>query len=397
MGTTILILFFLLFPVLVIYLCHKYSTIDKIGAVIFCYAAGILVGNVGLLPPGSGKTIELIMTIAIPLSLPLLLFSMDIRNWSRLAGKTLFSMFLATLSIVIVSFICFMIFKDSLPEGWKIAGMLMGCYTGGTPNLAAIGTALKVDPTTFIMVQTADVIFSSLYILFLVTVAQRVFLLVLPPFKKTAAAGDAVTGGEFTDYSGIFSRAKFIPLIGALFLSILIFAVSAGIMYGLPPVLSRALPHFDPDKYKLFEIAVIILAITTLGILASLVPKIRNIDKTFQLGMYIILVFCTAVGSLADLTKLFTMAPEIMVFVAISVFGTLLLQVLFSIPFKIDADTTIIVSTSAICSPPFVPVVAGALKNKEIVFSGVTTGIIGYAIGNYLGITLAYLYHALFP
>ena len=90
------------------------------------------------------------------------------------------------------------------------------------------------------------------------------------------------------------------------------------------------------------------------------------------------------------------MAPEIMVFVGICVFGTLLLHVLLSIPFKIDADTTIIVSTSAICSPPFVPVIAGALKNKEIVFSGVTTGIIGYAIGNYLGITLAYLYHAFF-
>jgi uncharacterized membrane protein len=289
-----------------------------------------------------------------------------------------------------------MIFKDSLPEGWKIAGMLIGVYTGGTPNLAAIGTALKVDPTTFIMVQTADVIVSSVYILFLVTIAQRVFLLVLPPFKKTAAAGDVVTGGEFTDYSGIFSRAKIIPLVAALFLSILIFAVSAGIMYGLPPVLSRLLPDFSPERYKLFEVAVIILSITTLGILASLVPKIRNIDKTFQLGMYIILVFCTAVGALADLTKLFTMAPEIMVFVAICVFGTLILQVLLSIPLKIDADTTIIVSTSAICSPPFVPVIAGALKNKEIVFSGVTTGIIGYAIGNYLGITLAYLYHAFF-
>ena len=41
--------------------------------------------------------------------------------------------------------------------------------------------------------------------------------------------------------------------------------------------------------------------------------------------------------------------------------------------------------------------VAGALKNKEIVISGVTTGIIGYAIGNYLGITLGYLYHAILP
>ena len=397
MPTVLLVLFYVLFPVLVIYLCHKFPAVDKIGAVIFCYAAGILIGNIGILPEGSAKTIDLIMTIAIPLSLPLLLFSIDIRKWSRLAGKTLFSMFLATLSIVITSFICYMIFKDKLPESWKIAGMLMGVYTGGTPNLAAIGTALRVNPTTFIMVQTADVIFSSLYIFFLVTIAQRVFLLVLPPFKKTAVAGQEITGGEFTDYTGIFSKVKLFPLIAAFFLSILIFAVSAGIMYGLPPLLSSLFEGFDPEKYKLFEIAIIILSITTLGILASLVPKIRKIDKTFQLGMYIILIFCTAVGSLADLTKLFTMAPEIMVFVGICVFATLLLQVLLSIPFKIDADTTIIVSTSAICSPPFVPVVAGALKNKEIVFSGITTGIIGYAVGNYLGITLAFLYRAFLP
>lgn len=396
MAIGLMIAFFILFPVLVIYLCQKYPAVDKLGAVILCYAAGILVGNVGLLPAGSIKAIELIMTITIPLSLPLLLFSLDIRKWSRLAGKTLLSMFLAIFSIVTTSFVCFLIFRESLPEGWKIAGMLMGVYTGGTPNLAAIGTALKVDPTTFIMVQTADVFISSIYILFLLTIAQRVFLLILPPFKKTAGTGEAVTGGEFSDYSGIFSRAKTPPLLVALLLSVLIFAVSAGIMYGLPSVLSRILPDFNPERYKLFEVAVIILSITTLGILASLVPKIRNIDKSFQLGMYIILVFCTAVGSLADLSKLLTMAPEILVFVAVCVFGTLILQTLLSIPFKIDADTTIIVSTSAICSPPFVPVVAGALKNKEIVFSGVTTGIIGYAIGNYLGITLAYIYRAFF-
>ena len=276
--------------------------------------------------------------------------------------------------------------------------MLMGVYTGGTPNLAAIGTALKVDPTTFIMVNAADVVFSSLYIFFLVTIAQRVFLMVLPPFKKTAAAGQEITGGEFTDYTGIFSKAKLFPLLAAFFLSILIFAVSAGVMYGLPPVLSSLFKGFDPATYKLFEIAVIILAITTLGILASLVPKIRTHRQDLPAGdVY-------HPGLLHGRRARLPISPSSSPWrrrswssSAISVFGTLILQVLLSIPFKIDADTTIIVSTSAICSPPFVPVVAGALKNKEIVFSGVTTGIIGYAIGNYLGITLAYLYHAIFP
>jgi len=34
--------------------------------------------------------------------------------------------------------------------------------------------------------------------------------------------------------------------------------------------------------------------------------------------------------------------------------------------------------------------VAGALKNKEIIITGITGGIIGYVAGNYLGIALAY-------
>ena len=38
------------------------------------------------------------------------------------------------------------------------------------------------------------------------------------------------------------------------------------------------------------------------------------------------------------------------------------------------------------------PVVVSKLKNKEILISGLVTGIIGYAIGNYLGIGIAMLF-----
>ena len=59
--------------------------------------------------------------------------------------------------------------------------------------------------------------------------------------------------------------------------------------------------------------------------------------------------------------------------------------------FKIDADTVIITSVAGICSPPLVPTVTASLKNKEIVLSGVMTGIIGWVVGTYLGITIAYI------
>ncbi len=48
-------------------------------------------------------------------------------------------------------------------------------------------------------------------------------------------------------------------------------------------------------------------------------------------------------------------------------------------------------STALVCSPPFVPMIANAIKNKNVILPGITVGIIGYAIGNYLGVFISWL------
>jgi len=55
-----------------------------------------------------------------------------------------------------------------------------------------------------------------------------------------------------------------------------------------------------------------------------------------------------------------------------------------------NADYYLITTTSFIYSPPFVPIVAAALKNKDVIVTGITVGVVGYIIGNYLGVGLAY-------
>ena len=77
-------------------------------------------------------------------------------------------------------------------------------------------------------------------------------------------------------------------------------------------------------------------------------------------------------------------------FIGYVVSGSMILHIILSKIFKIDSDTTIICSVALICSPPFVPVVASALKNRQIIVSGLSIGIIGYAIGNYIGVLVAY-------
>jgi uncharacterized membrane protein len=136
---------------------------------------------------------------------------------------------------------------------------------------------------------------------------------------------------------------------------------------------------------------VVILSITTLAVFASLINRINRIEKTFQLGMYFILVFSFVVASMADLKVIFSIGfLGLFAYISYAYFVTLLLHLILSKIFRVNADDFLITTTAFVFSPPFVPVVAGALKNKDVIITGITVGIIGYIIGNYLGVGLGY-------
>jgi uncharacterized membrane protein len=174
----------------------------------------------------------------------------------------------------------------------------------------------------------------------------------------------------------MFKKGRILPLLSALGLSVVIFAVSFEISLLLP---------------RIPQMVVVILSITTFAILGSLIKSVNRIEKTFQLGMYLIVVFSLAVASMADLKTMFGLGMvNLILFITWCYFGSLLLHLVLSIIFRIDADNFVITSAAFIFSTPFVPMVAGALKNKDIIITGITGGIIGYIVGNYLGIALAY-------
>jgi uncharacterized membrane protein len=139
------------------------------------------------------------------------------------------------------------------------------------------------------------------------------------------------------------------------------------------------------------QMVVVILTITTLAILGSLIPWLNRIEKTFQLGMYFILVFSFVVSSMADLAIIFSIGfLGLFLYVLYAYFGTLILHLILSRIFKVNADDFLITTTAFVFSPPFVPVVAAAMKNKDVIITGITVGILGYVLGNYLGVGLGY-------
>jgi uncharacterized membrane protein len=371
----LLIVFYLFSPLLVLHLCHKYRFVNKLGAVVIAYVLGLILANIGILPDGSGEIQEVITMVVVPLAIPLMLFSSNLRDVSHLAKQTFVSLAIGVFSVTAVIITGFFLLEGKMDDLWKIAGMLVGVYTGGTPNLASLKLMLDVDDTQYIITHTADLAIGAIYFIFLITAGQRFFSLFLITTKK-----ETVDGEEFSDldgkdpYWGMLKKRVYRPLLKAFGISVLIVAISAGVSF----LFSKSV-----------QVSVIMLLITSLGIGASFINKVNKIEKSFELGMYLVLIFSVVVASMVSIPELINGSPTLLYYVAIVIFGSLFLQVILSKIFKIDTDTVIITSTALICSPPFVPVVAGALGNRKIVLPGLTVGIIGYAIGNYLGFMLA--------
>ena len=131
---------------------------------------------------------------------------------------------------------------------------------------------------------------------------------------------------------------------------------------------------------------VTIVAISTFALVASAFSAVRNIKHTFTVGEFVVLGFCFAVGALADLRQLVKTSPFVFLFVAVMMVLAIGLHILIAGLMGFDADTVIISSVSNVLSPPFVGLACRAIGNRKLMAPGVTAGLLGYAVGSYLGI-----------
>lgn len=415
-------IFYLLFPVVIIWLCKKWSLLQKIGTIGVAYLFGLLVSGIGIFPDGSeqyklalngrpalpgheiiklvssGKISEndiyanqvasvqdTVLSVVVLIAFPLLLFSMNIKRWLKVASTGFLSIVLGLIAGVVMVTIGFFIWKDSFPESSKLAAMFEAMYTGGSPNFAALQVALKVDPTLFVMATTYDIVVGAILVLFFITIGPKIFGFVLPEYKNQNQP--SVENSDILketvdpdDFSGIFEKRNIIPLLKGLGISLLIVALS----YGIYLIFGKYFPSNS-------RTAIIILCITIFGILASLIKNINGIKNTFQLGMYLILVFSLTIASMSDLEAMLNITMlRLILFISWCYWGSLILHLILARIFRIDADNFLITSTALIFSPPFVPLVARYLKNKDLIATGITGGLFGLMVGNIVGIGLSF-------
>lgn len=358
-------------PALALYAARRSRAVAAVGPVALCYALGIVLGNT--LPLDARFAMDA-GGLFVVLAIPLLLFSVDVPAWLGSAPSTVLASLLAFVAVgsvtTAVGTACFEVLSRT-PE---MAAGLAAMYTGGTPSMAAISKALRYPPELFVALNAADIVVSGPYYLLLVAAGHRIFGL----FLKAPAPrpGDELdtAGGE----PGAPLPAR------ALVTAFLLSAAIAGASVGLSQLVS-------PDGR---DVSVIVL-VSTLAIAASSLRRVRTLPGTSRLGEYLLLMFCVCVGSLADLDALRRTDPLVFAFTgAVFLLSQAAQLALFS-AFRVDRDTALMATLASIYSPPFVAPVAARLGRKQALVTGVTIGLVGYAVAVYVGLAVAWLVRAL--
>ncbi len=310
------------------------------------------------------------------IGLPLLLFAIRIKESFKYAGKMLLAFSLCCLAGLLCTGLVGWWLSDTMADSWKITGMLTGLYTGGTPNVQAIGIALDAPPSYLVLIQAADVLLGGAYLLGLISFLPTIYARIYPAWTPSENVDEATTGAVPKDelpYSPWVRNGLFF-LLGLL-------------VTGLSLLVCKLLTG-DISNGTL-----IILSLTSIGLLVGNLKWPQQLGDSYPLGEYFILIFCVALGLLADFRQLADEGMDLLYFSAIALGATTLLHLLFCYLLKIDRDTVILSSVAGLYGPVFVVQVATAIKNKPLMAAGLAVSLIGFGIGNYLGLGIAYLVH----
>lgn len=378
LGNILLLIFYFTAPAGILFICRKTKVFNKIGPVLTLYLLGVLVANIGIFPTEAVAHDKLmkfqnsISEVLVPLALPMMLFGCNFKRFSL--GKSMGAFALGVLSVVAFVLVGYFVFQSQLgDEGAIMGATLTGQYLGGAANLAAIKQMLGLSTENFVILSTCNLIVSFFYLMFLMGGGVKLARIIVGGRGNKEQNVNLEEYTEDNPYRDFGKKKSLIQLGKVLFASVIVMGISVyiGTLCGGGSGISMI---------------ALILSITTLSLLLTSWKEVRSWDKSYDAGMYLIYVFCLVMATMADLSTInWSQSLYILIFQAVIIFGSLALIVLLAKLFRIDADTAVITSNTLINSPICVPMIAATMRNKDVIVTGITNGLAGYAVGNYIG------------
>jgi uncharacterized membrane protein len=360
--------FLLLFPAVTQWGEKRYQPLRWVGAMTICYLSGLLIGNVPGIPIPN-ELLNTVTEVSVSLAIPAMLFTAHPRQLLSSGRQTLMAFGFASLSAALGAIAAYFLAGHRIENSAEVSGMLASVYIGGTPNMSAVGVALDVDHELFLVLNSADILLSGIYFAFLLTIGPALLRLILP---HTSSHTETATEQEWNPEH----KPSIKDLLKTMLLSVLLLAAAGGLCFLI---------------FNKLVVPVFILLLTAFSLAAAGTKRVQHIRGTYNIAHYLLLIFALSIGSQANFSTLLTLTASVLPYCTIVISVTLLLHYTFCKLAGLDRNITIVASTAAVFGPPFVGPVAERLKAPHLILSGMLLGMLGYAIGNFVGIGLARL------
>ena len=355
------------------------------GTIGTAYLLGIVVAVVIFLlnKLGLGLTLntdvgEIGSHLAISIAIPLLLFSTNLREVKKLSSTVLKSGASLIVSALIVTTIVYLVYAKGIENGKELSGMAIGLYTGGTPNLNAIGKMFQLNSTIIGVANLSDMMIGAVFYVFLLVGCKPLLSKILPNNKAIYLNKNSdITNTDDLDLKH-FKVTK--VLIRRVMLGFSIAVIGAGL-----GILVWVIMGMQDGTMIDLLVPSMMITVTVLGVAFSFNKKIRETKGMNVTGQYFILVFSFALASSFDFTKMQDVFLNILILYGSITIGVFILHVTISKFLKIDPDCTMVTLTAGLYGPAFIPAITKQIKNDELTVPGLITGSIGYAIGTFLG------------
>lgn len=341
------------------------------GAVIAILLA-IACANVGIIPHDA-PAYSFVFSDIVPVLIPLFLFQADLRRLVTEAARTTAAFLLASIGTVAGVLVAVSVLDVStlasaanIPaqarEG-AIAGLFASTYIGGSVNYAALGeiTGLNKDASFFSAATAADNLFSAVYL----------SLLALVPGWRWLAY-------KFKAHKPVLVNHEQQVKVTAQSLCLAIAAAVSLV------ALSDALVAM----LELSGMRYVILSALTLT-LATVLPRARHwFAGAFELGVALSFAFFAAIAAGANIPAMISVAPMLIALVLILLSVHMLVLFGFGALFKLTLPELITASNAAILGATTAPALAATKGWHDQVTPGVLVGVLGYAMGTFIGTAL---------
>ena len=337
----------------------------RVSGVMVTIALSLLLANLGVIPRAA-PAYDVIWVYLVPLAIALFLVKADLISIVVEGGRTLVAFAFGAIGVIAGAWLGTVVLNLG-PHEADYVGVFSATYTGGSLNYAAVAEAIGFrEPTSLAAGVAIDNVVGLAFLLLVGAAPGWAW------FRRHFAWRSQRLTDEVEADLGQERSPGIIDLAVALALGA--FACAVG------NALADALGE---PSYGILFITIIMVAIATLG--RRWLRSLAGAELLATLFMYL---FFALLGAGADLGAMLGAAPALFAFVLI-IFAVHIVFILLGAKLcRLNHGEIVVASLACIGGPPVAVAFAVLFGWRRLVVPAVATGVLGYVVGNFIGIGL---------